>query len=279
VRNSRRFCVALVCAGLFAISNPAFAQLVGDPRSVDPPEGIETPPTIPDMWLGGACRSLAAERDRTVPDILDPAFDVYIRPAMLGRAYAGVDPALLTDAALQLAEGERVLLRSRKGITAAQALQLAVRAAGDKQDKASLERLAKHAESRGDKELASKIAATQKLASASRESPSRMMVPIDDIGLGAYGRIRYCIQKIDQAKLIGDARCLKAIEDDLDGCIPSRFQSDVRKLIADARASIPDDLKIDDQLVGVLSRLAATSRSDENENDKADEPVPVTGAF
>ena len=99
-------------------------------------------------------RVLAAERQNATTDISDPAFDVYVNPATIGRAYAGIDAVLLTDVALQLAEGERILLRSRNGITATQGLQLALMAASSKQDTTSLERLSRFAGLNNDQNLA-----------------------------------------------------------------------------------------------------------------------------
>ena len=209
---------------------------------------------------------------------------MYVSPTLLGRAYRDVDPALLTDVALQLAEGERILLRSRKGITAAQALQLAVKAAGDKQHKASLERLIRFAEERKDQALAAQIAAAQKLAAASRGATACLMLPVERRRHPGIPAIRYCVQKIDRAKLTGDARCLEALEKDLDTCIPERFWDDTRKRIGEARGTIPKNGDINEPLIGFLSRLAATSRYDperssDEEDDTADEPVEVSGSY
>jgi len=232
----------------------------------------------------GAYQRLMQERmqsaSRGAAPLSDRAFDVYVSPQLIGRAYISSDSALLTDVALQLAEGERVLLRSRSGLTAAQASQLAIKAASDKQDKASLERLSRHAERQGDKDLASRIATAKKLTALSRDTTWRMMIPIEEVEIDDVQRIRYCVQKIDQAKLTSDSRCLKALEDDVKGCIPDRFQESLQKMIAEARATMPEKEEINEDLVTFLSRLAASSRPDDDDSgETSDQPAMVSGAF
>jgi len=282
MKTAFRNCVIFAATSCVLLSSSAFAQQVGEIPSPNSSRAEVTDP-IAAHWLGQASRSLAAEREKTVPDISDPAFDVYVQPALIGQAYAAGDAALLTDVALQLAEGERVLLRSRKGITSAQIVQLAVNAAGQKQDKRSLQRLAKFAELRGDKQLAGQVAAAEKLAAVSRDTTSRMMVPIEVMEVEDFARLRYCVQKIDQARLTGDSRCLIALHEDIQSCIPDPFRGNLEKLITEARASIPPESAANEQFVGVLTRLAQISRDlvppYDPENDPASEPVPVTGTF
>jgi len=146
-----------------------------------------------------ASRGLAAEREAAEIDAPDPAFDVHVSPATIGRACASFDAALLTDVALQLAEGERVLLRTRTGITAAQALKLAAKAAGTQHDNTSLERLAKFATLRNDTNLATQVAAAQKLAGTIRGTTVRLRVPIEEIDVDEYTRIRYCVQRMKRS--------------------------------------------------------------------------------
>ena len=207
-------------------------------------------------------RVLAAERQNATTDISDPAFDVYVNPATIGRAYAGIDAVLLTDVALQLAEGERILLRARKGITAKQGLQLALKAASSKQDTASLERLSRFASLNNDQDLANQIASAQKLAAVSRDTTQQMTVPIDDVGVEEYRRIRFCLRAIDQAKLTGDVRCLQALESDIPTYIPDRFRQNIIRLVADARSGMPKTEIANEQFISVLSRLAQASRQD-----------------
>src|SRR5262245_61010621 len=76
----------------------------------------------------------------------DPAFERYVDMEALAEAWEDRDAEALTDIGLQLAEGERVLLRSHKGITAEQVLTVAARLAADQRDKKTLQRLSRAAE-------------------------------------------------------------------------------------------------------------------------------------
>lgn len=115
------------------------------------------------------------------------------------------------------------------------------------------------------------------------------MIPIEEVDVDEFQRIRYCVQKIDQAKLTSDSRCLKALEDDAKGCIPERFQESLSKMIASARSTMPEKEEIDEDLVIFLSRLTASSRPDGGLNDRnayddqrespSDQPAMTSGQF
>lgn len=209
-----------------------------------------------------ASRGLTIERMQVGTDILDPAFDVYVNPLTIGRAYGSVDPVLLTDVALQLAEGERVLQRPRKAITARQALKLAVNAASQHHDNVSLERLAQFATLRQDQDLAAQIAIGRKLAAVTRDTSDRVMASVADVEVEQYECLKFCLRTIQQARLTGDARALVALESDLEITIPEPIRDSVRKQLADARASIPESDNDNEPLIRALQRLEAASRCD-----------------
>src|SRR5262249_59130687 len=94
----------------------------------------------------------------------DPAFDRYVDLTLLQEALASRDSAQVADVALQLAEGERILLRPHKAVKADKLLALAVRLAAKMQDRATLDRLAKMATARGDKGLATQIEAARNVS-------------------------------------------------------------------------------------------------------------------
>ena len=292
MRFTQRLPRVLIAMGIgLLLTNSGAAQHDGEHRpSDDPAPGSKyygLVDSIPGRLLGPASRSLVVERVTATTDIMDPAFDVYARPELIGKAYADGDLALLTDVALQLAEGERVLLRSRKAITLGQAMDLAINAANQRQDTASLHRIAKFAELQGDKELAGKVAAAIKLAAVSRDTTSRMTVYVEEVEIEDYAKLREYNDQIERARLTGDTRGLEALDLDIEGCIPNPFHKHFRKMIGDARAAIPAEHKVDDQLVGVLTRLAAISRRDvdapedqtDEEKDRGDEPVEVSGGY
>lgn len=252
--------------------------------------GVVDPSAI--AMLGQASRALEAERSAAAPEVLDSAFDVYAKPTLLAMAYESSDSTLLTDVALQLAEGERVLLRSRKALSAEQVMDLALRSATQQQDSESLNRIAKFAEATVNKELAAKVAAARKLAAVSRDTASNtMMVPVEDVDVNEFVRLRQYYQHIERARLLGDARGLQALNLDLEGCIPRPYQKQMKKRIDDAIQDVPADQKTDDKLLGALMRLQQISRWEadtpqapptqpsESENTPADEPVQVSSSY
>src|SRR5262249_22565918 len=137
----------LVC-GLFGHAEPAKTKV--------PPEERATP--------------LDSERPPApaIPaDLRDPAFERYVDVAQVGEALAAGNPGLLTDVAMQLAEGERVLQRPHKALSAARVLKLAMRLAVEKKDKPALDRLAKVVKASGDKELKAWFTKAQTLGAGS----------------------------------------------------------------------------------------------------------------
>lgn len=98
----------------------------------------------------------------------DPGFAPYVDLELLRQAMSELDPQQLVDAGLQFAEGERVLLRNHKAISSERLLRLAVKLAVEKNDKTSLKRLARIAESSKDAEFRAQVFAAQKLAAKSR---------------------------------------------------------------------------------------------------------------
>ena len=110
------------------------------------------------------------------PDFNDPAFERYVDLLLLGQAWDTLDPVLLTDCALQLAEGERILMRSHKAIASSEVIELATKIAAEKRDSATLDRLAKVLTARNDTPALEKVTSARKLASASRKSEPALSV-------------------------------------------------------------------------------------------------------
>ena len=107
--------------------------------------------------------------------VLDPAFDTIVTPRALAAAWKHRDASALTDAGLMMAEGERVLKRSRKGLSASELLLAAARIAGQQHDRNTLDRLAGYARERGDSALAQQVQQARKMSAASpSKHPSRL---------------------------------------------------------------------------------------------------------
>jgi len=150
------------------------------------------------LWTLGFCAALAlnsqlayAEKEAEEPgdeptaaeiagmplDLADPAFDRYVNMQQVADALGNFAPETLTDAALQMAEGERILQRHHaSGLTAKKlfevALAAATKIADDDPSSNSFDRLEAGAKNWGDKELAAKIAAAKLVSGQSRGDAS-----------------------------------------------------------------------------------------------------------
>jgi len=234
------------------------------PGRAAPPDGAPAAPTKPDEPAappGGTDRPAAA-------DLSDPAFDAYVDPALLGRAWADHDPALLADAGLQLAEGERVLMRTHKsGIDAEALLELAVKVAADKHDKATLDRLAKAAERQDRKALAGRVAAALKLAGQARSLDPALMISVEDVTPEDFVLFQQNLHDIQDARIAGDRKGLDGVErglPDLKDRLPAAQIETLKKLASEARSALPaDDAPLEaksDKLLTALRLLADASR-------------------
>src|SRR5438874_12815553 len=93
---------AVACLVAGALLTPWFTSAADDPKTGAQPAAQPT---------GGAPAVLSG-------DVHDPAFDRYVDLDLATRAWQQADAALLADIGLQLAEGERVLMRPHKAVHA-----------------------------------------------------------------------------------------------------------------------------------------------------------------
>lgn len=114
------------------------------------------------------------------PDFNDPAFNRYVDLLLLGHAWDTQDPVLLTDCALQLAEGERILMRNHKAIASIEVIELATKVAAARQDNATLDRLARMLTATNNAAAIEKVNTARKLASASRKSEPALSVSVTE---------------------------------------------------------------------------------------------------
>ncbi|HUY32800.1 MAG TPA: hypothetical protein VMV69_08460, partial [Pirellulales bacterium] len=131
------------------------------------------------------------------------------------RAVHDGDAGLLTDVALQLAEGQRVLLRPHKELPTTGVMRMACRLAAGRGDAASLGRLAKAAQTCGDKQLGDDIRAAQKTASEARSPQPALLASVLDMPAETFALYRACLQDIRAARLADDRPLLKTLADAL----------------------------------------------------------------
>jgi hypothetical protein len=188
----------------------------------------------------------------------DPAFERYVDIDQLAEAWEDLDAATLADIGLQLAEGERVLLRSHKGVTAAQVLSAAARIAAEKRDTKTLQRLARAAEAQKRDELAEQVRAALKLAKASRAAPA-LKVQLDQANLDDLAALKATLEQISAAKLSGDTAMLDLIvKESRTMQVTEAQRKTVLKAASEARAALKDSKS--DDVASALNKLAGISR-------------------
>lgn len=187
----------------------------------------------------------------------DPAFAQYVDPGLLRLAITDLDPAKLTDAALQFAEGERVLLRSHSAVSAEQLLSLAVQVAARKSDKAALARLKQAAKSMDNKALAAEISAASKLGAGSRGVAK---LP-EDLGkeTPSYVSITTALANaIDRAQTVGSAADFNALKSEVSEhpLLKDSHKQFLLEHMGNPPASTPES----EQAAAALLKLSGTSR-------------------
>jgi hypothetical protein len=193
-------------------------------------------------------------------EFVDPAFNRYIDIAFLGLAWETQDAGALTDAALQLAEGERILLRSHKTFTSKAVLEKALAVAADQKDTATLERIAKVAKANGDERFAAQVAQTIKLSATSR-SITTSYNPVKEDKADYY--FINTSELIERVRVAGDKKALAAIAEEVKknkDQIGQESADALLKLIAESQQTVGDVSDEEQQLAFALEKLAGESR-------------------
>lgn len=198
------------------------------------------------------------------PDFNDPAFDRYVDLLLLGQAWDTLDPVLLTDCAMQLAEGERILMRSHKAVSSTQLMDLAAKVAADKRDTATLDRLAKVYTSTKNNAALEQINTAKKLASASRKVDPAMSVSATETSPDQLALYQDALNGVKAAGLVGDASYFENLEEGLGNKqsiltnLTEAQRAHLKKIMGEARSSMPKDG--DPALADTLSKLKDASR-------------------
>lgn len=221
-------CFAVVCATQTAYSQD---QPPMPPTSM--PAGL---PPVEDLPFIGSSTSV-------IPvELVDRPFERFVDLKLLGEAYLTRDAALMTDVALQLLEGERVLMRSHLGVKVGTVLDAAITVATDQHDKATLDRLSKVAEKIGDKSISERVTASRLLASQTRAEEPSPPLPDDEMTHEEVTEINHQMQVYERAKALGDVASLKKLQEELkeqagkEGSL-SEF---LAKQVAEALSELPD---------------------------------------
>jgi len=273
---------------LIGCSLPLQAQLIGDPRSIDEvaDAGADDGGDTSQQFIvdGASIEDLiaaakAAATPQVPQELQDPAFDRYVDLLLLGEAWERLDPALMTDVALQFAEGERVLFRSHKGIKSEELFKLAVKMATDRRDQATLDRLQKHFERSGDKSSSESLAASRKLTGEARAVDPALLIPVDEITPEGYALYRGILGEIKAARYIGNREALQALEGELDKWpgLTDQQKQYLQSIMGQSRAEMADGET--PELANHLDRLTEASRNDQGQQIAAGILQIIAGAL
>jgi hypothetical protein len=207
----------------------------------------------------------------------DPAFARYVDLDLLASAWEQKDPELLTDLGLQLLEGERVLLRSHKAISADQVFAMAVKVAGEKRDVADLKRLAATFEKTKKTELADEAAQALRLASEKRGVDPALTVQIDQVSPAVFLAMQALLDELNAAKASGNRSALDAV---MKRAAEAKVLSEAQrrslvKMAAEARDSLPEKEDVN-PAQAAMNKLLADSRAPQRGGSApARQPAPV----
>jgi hypothetical protein len=207
-----------------------------------------TPETIkPANEAPVSVATVASSNSKLVPVERDSGFDLYLNRKLLKSAVKSMDPVQLTDLALQFMQGERVLFRSHKSITAEEVLKLAVEVATEQHDEASLERLRQAIETHGSKELAAQVKTTRQLAKTSRAADPGLQVSVLEMTPETFAVYQATLRNIENLRLRGAEEQLKTLRQQL---------TKLEKLGAVERTTV--EQRIDAALLSVAENDTAT---------------------
>ena len=214
------------------------------------------------LFVASLAPGAAPEDDDAVPEgVADAAFARYVDLDLIRKAVVDRDAPLLCDVALQLAEGERVLLRPHKGLPADRLFRLAMATATDKRDLKTLDRLERAAKALKRDELAKLLPAAKLLAGKARRLDAGLMVAADTMSVESLLMYRSFLEQINVAASLNDRERLGRMERGI-AALPDLADAQraaLRARVAEARKSLAD--REDDEGDDLLRRLAASSRS------------------
>jgi hypothetical protein len=185
----------------------------------------------------------------------DPAFEKFVDMDALANAWVELNAALLADAGLQLAEGERVLFRSHPAVTADQVLSIAAKIAGEKKDVKTLARLARAADAFKKADLAALVAAAQRIATKGGANPALAFAG-DRTSPEVFLAVRDYVNSIIAAKVSGDGETLDImIQLTPTVRLPETQRKYLIKAATEARDSLPNEARGLDPAATALHRM------------------------
>ena len=192
----------------------------------------------------------------------DPAFNQYVDISLLELAWKTKDAALMTDVALQLRQGEEVLMRSHKAGSAADLLRLSIAIASRDGDKELLDRIGKVAKAKELEDVAALTTQAAKLAGATRKDEPELSVPVGKTSPSEFAEYSAIVNDIRSAALLGDTTSLESLEKDLDQYqgLTDKQREYLKRIAGEARAAKPDAATQDNSVVETINKIRGDTR-------------------
>lgn len=192
-------------------------------------------------------------------ELHDAAFESHVSAISLAEALSSLDPGMLADVSLQLAEGERILGRPNRVTPAERIFALAVRAAAEKGDKQILERLKSRAKELDRDELSGIVEGVLGLAGAARDEDPATKLGLKE-GSDARDAFELLLEDITSARLLSNGNALDGIDGGLEtfNVLNAEQISYLRELIAKARTGLDNE---NDAELEAMQKLAGVSRA------------------
>ncbi len=195
----------------------------------------------------------------SIPDELqDRGFDKFVDLDLLRVALQDLDAELVTDIALQMADGERVLMRSHKAVSADELLGVAIRLGGQQKDSATLMRLAKAVKTLGRTNHQAQVENARKLVLQLRLSAQRD----GKEGEGSAKSLTVAgplLREVRRAGALGDTEWLHSLSLDVTE-IPGLTSSERQRLKTQIKNYIDAIAGADTPASSTLARLAGFRR-------------------
>ena len=263
--SSRSLCYAVFTVVLSAtITTPLRAQLLGAGRSdgdapiiIRPDENADSP----DADLVFAADAEQGDVPEVPAELQDPAFDRYLDLIRLKDAVRDAGAGELTDLALQMLEGERILLRNhRSGITGKFLLLKAADRAAYSGEPADLIRLGAAAEKLQESDLIAQVRNKQKLIDTSRSVAPAFTVSVTNTEADSLFDLKGWVDVVNMAASLGDRPVLELLKSELPRSprLSQEQQDAIIGRIEEALQAITEPT-VEDEL---LLKLAGHSRSD-----------------
>lgn len=224
----------VVAAVLNVISIPLNAQLLGAGRS-------------------GGEDLIALSEHR------DPAFERYVDTQLLQLALTLRDASLLVDVGLQLAEGERILLRSHSAASAREVLAAGLELAASQGNQPVLTRIKKYAEQQGNQELLARTTAAARLGASSRTTSDRWQAIVKQASPELIPALTELPQRLQTAVISGDRELIELFAQTVDK--QKTFSDEQKRLLKEEIKAALEELQRTESEASALRALLGDSRT------------------